>query len=109
MSLIISYSPIKSHKDGSSPEKIIIGYKREAFFYKQNAFRVTFDYNVKKSYNTKEFLNSNLQMQNISFENNCIIEVKYNQILPFLFKQILNSISTKRTAYSKYYNCRKIN
>lgn len=83
---------------------VIVRYKREAFSYPVNNFRITLDYNIEKSYDFENFLTENIDTQAIEPFDKCIIEVKYNESIPFFFKKAFQNISTKKIAYSKHYH-----
>lgn len=80
--------------------KLFVSYKRRPFVCRYNKnFRVTFDYNIEFSkvgdnYKGTEYKNLH--------ENNVILEVKFNGLLPKWFHEIINAHQLKKTESCKY-------
>lgn len=80
--------------------KCIVAYRRECFVYPPGNVRVTLDMNICGSYNTKEFLNPNLQFCKLF--NNAILEVKWDEYLPGIIRDCVQIKSRHSSAFSKY-------
>ena len=76
----------------------VVDYEREVFTYEYGNVRVTFDSEVRTSLRNIDFLNPELPMD----PNIVILEVKYDEFLPDIIKQLLQVGDTMRTSSSKY-------
>lgn len=81
--------------------KCIVAYTRESFICAQGNTRVTLDSNISGSNNVLEFLNPSLSFTKLF--NNSVLEVKWDEYLPQLVKDIVQMKNgRKSTAFSKY-------
>ena len=87
---------------------IIVDYKRLAFTYPISDVRITFDYNVKSGNYGKDIFNPFIQTYEMLNENELVLEVKYNEILPAQIAKILSTVPTYRQAVSKFAICSSI-
>ena len=87
-------------KDYYIPKKII-DYKREAYTYPVENVRITFD-NELYACDSGDLLNPNLPLYPILNEKMCILEIKYDKILPEILKKILSTVELYRYSFSKY-------
>ncbi|MBO5008621.1 MAG: polyphosphate polymerase domain-containing protein [Clostridia bacterium] len=80
--------------------KCIVAYTRESFVYEPGNVRITLDYDICRSSNTKAFL----AKDNIFIQPNkdCILEVKYDEFLPQIIRNAVQTTSRRAAAYSKY-------
>lgn len=79
----------------------VVDYEREVFIYKHGNVRITFDSAIKTSFRNNDVLNQNIPM----IETNpdvVILEVKYDEFLPTVIKQLLQIGDRRKGAYSKY-------
>lgn len=79
----------------------VVDYEREVFIYKYGNVRVTFDSSIKTSLRNNDVLNPDIVM----VETNpgvVILEVKFDEFLPTVIKQLLQVSDMKAGAYSKY-------
>ncbi len=84
--------------------KLFVSYNRKALISKMDKrFRVTFDYNIKTKLlnDFKDYSCNNLKEV---YPNGLILELKYNNILPAWFQQIIQKYQLQRIAFSKYCN-----
>ncbi len=80
--------------------KCIVGYTRECFVYPRGNVRVTFDMNICGSNNVKEFLNPDLPF--LQTYHNIILEVKWDEYLPQVIRDLVQVRSRRSAAFSKY-------
>ncbi len=81
---------------------IIIDYQRRAFTYPINDVRITLDYNISCSYQFEKFFDNDINSIPLMEKNTAILEVKYNDFLPDVIKQIINIKNLEVTSFSKY-------
>lgn len=79
----------------------VVDYEREVFIYRYGNVRVTFDSNIKTSFRNNDVLNPNLVMVDTN-PDIVILEVKYDEFLPDVIKQLLQIGERRRGTYSKY-------
>ena len=87
--------------------KIMIRYKRKPLIAKRDKdVRVTFDYDIESK------LSSWFDARKYSWKrvlpNNLILEIKYNNILPFWLHEIIQKYQLERVAFSKYCNSLRV-
>ena len=80
--------------------KCIVAYTRECFVYPPGNVRVTLDMNICGSNNVKEFLNPELKF--LQLYHNSILEVKWDEYLPGIIRDIVQVKSRRSAAFSKY-------
>lgn len=80
--------------------KCVVAYRRECFVYPPGNVRVTIDTNICGSYNTKEFLNPDLQF--LRLFHNAVLEVKWDEYLPQIIRDCVQVKSRRSGAFSKY-------
>lgn len=79
----------------------VVDYEREVFIYKHGNVRVTFDSEIKTSLRNNDVLNPNIAM--VETEPDVVIlEVKFDEFLPNVIKQLLQVSDMRAGAYSKY-------
>ena len=79
----------------------VVDYEREVFIYRHGNVRVTFDSNIKTSLRNDDLLNPNLAMVETN-PDIVILEVKYDEYLPDVIKQLLQIGNRRKGTYSKY-------
>ncbi len=80
--------------------RCIVAYRREAFVYPPGNVRVTLDTDISGSYNVKEFLNPGLKFLGLYRES--VLEVKWDEYLPEIIRDLVQVKSRKSAAFSKY-------
>ena len=96
------YTKIKTQ--GLRP-KTIVDYTREPFVFTAGNVRVTLDYNIRTGLRCTDFLNPDCVT--IPAGNAPIIlEVKWDEYLPDIIKDIVQIPSCRSGAFSKYATCR---
>lgn len=79
----------------------VVDYQREVFIYEYGNVRVTFDSCIKTSFRNNDLLNPDLAMVETT-PNVVILEVKFDEYLPDVIKQLLQVIDRRKGGYSKY-------
>lgn len=78
----------------------IVDYTREAYVFSAGNVRITIDSNIRTSNNIKEFLNTDVPT--IPAAMATILEVKYDDFLPDIMRDIIQTNSRNVTEFSKY-------
>ncbi|MDL2324202.1 polyphosphate polymerase domain-containing protein [Ruminococcaceae bacterium OttesenSCG-928-A16] len=80
--------------------KIIVDYEREAYVYAPGNVRVTIDSNIRTSNHVNQFLNpGNVTMPAAAAT---ILEVKFDEFLPDIIRDIIQLKNRSSTEFSKY-------
>ncbi len=85
--------------------KTIVEYTRAPFVFRAGNVRVTVDYNLRTGLFKTDFLNEDLVTVPAS-ETTAILEVKWDEYLPSIIRDIIQTPNTHLTAFSKYAICR---
>ncbi len=94
----------KMRNRGLKP-KTIVDYTREPFVYGPGNVRVTLDYDIRTGLNCTDFLNS--ECVTIPAGNDSIIlEVKWDEYLPDIIRDAVQTENVRAEAFSKYAQCR---
>ena len=94
----------KMRYQGMRP-KTIVDYTREPFIYRPGNVRVTFDYNIRTGLNCIDFLNPDC-ITVPAPEAGIILEVKWDDFLPSIIRDAVQTPGRRVTAFSKYAQCR---
>ena len=86
--------------------KNIVDYFREAYIYEPGNVRITFDMNVKTGLYSNDFFNSDLPTAEVVKNNTIILEVKYDEFLPEIISELIQTNNREATAISKYASSR---
>ena len=81
--------------------KVIIEYNRIAYKTTMGG-RITFDYDIKSSYQTEEFFDENVNYVKIMDPKNVVLEVKFDRFLEPYISNVLNKYINNRESVSKY-------
>ncbi len=84
--------------------KCIVAYTRESFVYPPGNVRVTIDTNICGSYDVQNFLNPDLSF--LQLYHTHILEVKWDEFLPQIIRDIVQMKSRRTSAFSKYASVR---
>ena len=87
---------------------IIVDYNRVAFTYHVSDVRITFDSQIKSSMYNYNLFDKNATTYRVIDDNQMVLEVKFNEILPESIALILQTVPTFRQAFSKFAACRNI-
>lgn len=86
--------------------KVIVTYRRAPFVYPAGNVRVTFDTGLTSSDETSRFLTGDYRQRPVLAPGSCVLEVKWDELLPLHIKSLLARDTLQWTAFSKYYQCR---
>ena len=85
--------------------KVIVDYDREPFVFSAGNVRVTLDYNIKTGLKNTDFLNTDAVTIPV-VDSPIILEVKWDEYLPSIIKDVVQVPATHTAAFSKYAACR---
>ncbi|MDC7287011.1 polyphosphate polymerase domain-containing protein [Blautia schinkii] len=85
--------------------KTIVDYTREPFTYAPGNVRVTLDYNIRTGLGCIDFLNPDC-ITIPAGESPIILEVKWDEFLPSVIRDIVQLEGRRTSAFSKYAACR---
>lgn len=87
---------------------VIVDYKRLAYTYHISEVRITFDERIKSGLYNCNLFNMNRITYDVIDNNEVVLEVKFNEVLPEHISIILQTIPMYRQAVSKFALCRSI-
>lgn len=87
---------------------VIVDYTRLAYTYHVSEVRITFDFNVKSGLYNYNLFDKDATTYDVLDNNEVILEVKFNEVLPEAIAIILTTIPMFRQAFSKFAACRSI-
>lgn len=90
--------------DGLKP-KTIVDYTRDPFIYSAGNVRVTLDHHIRSGLRCTDFLNPDCVTIPVA-PDVIILEVKWDNFLPDIVREIVQVEDTRATAFSKYATCR---
>lgn len=96
------YSRLRN--EGLQP-KVIVDYTREPFVFGPGNVRVTLDSNIRTALRCTDFLNPNCTTIPVA-GSPCILEVKWDNFLPDVIRDMVQLGNRHGTSYSKYAACR---
>lgn len=85
--------------------KVIVDYTREPFVYGPGNVRVTFDYNIRSGLKNTDFLDPDCVTIPV-MDDPIILEVKWDEFLPSVIRDIVLLEGRHTGSYSKYAACR---
>lgn len=87
---------------------IIVDYKRLAYTYPISDVRVTFDSKIRSGRYDYNLYDKDLYTYKVIDDNEVVLEVKFNEILPEQIAIVLSTVPMVRQAFSKFAVCRSI-
>ena len=96
------YSKMRSQ--GLKP-KTIVDYTREPFIYRPGNVRVTFDYDIRTGLGSTDFLNPDC-VTIPAGDAPILLEVKWDEYLPSIIRDAVQTPGRHASAFSKYAQCR---
>lgn len=87
---------------------IMVDYKRVAFTYPVSDVRVTFDSEISSGYNNFDIFDKSANSLAMINDNEMVLEVKFNEVLPNHIALVLSSVPIIRQAFSKFAVCRSM-
>lgn len=94
----------KMRSQGLKP-KTIVDYTREAFTYAPGNVRVTLDYDIRTGLQGTDFLNMDCITVPVK-DAPIILEVKWDEYLPAIIRDVIQLNGRRTSAFSKYAVCR---
>ncbi len=85
--------------------KTIVDYTREPFIYRPGNVRVTFDYDIRTGLGSTDFLNPEAVTVPAG-DAPILLEVKWDDYLPSLIRDVVQTPGVRVGAFSKYAQCR---
>ena len=95
---------VKMKNEGLQP-KTIVDYEREPFTFSAGNVRVTLDYNIRTGLGCTDFLNTECITIPVA-ESPIILEVKWDNFLPTVIRDVIQLENRQTKAFSKYAVCR---
>ena len=87
---------------------VIVSYEREPYTSPLGNTRITLDRKIVSSNEFSYFGKRKTYGRALLSEDMLVLEVKYDDFLPDVYRQIISSAVLERTAFSKYYLCQEI-
>lgn len=87
---------------------VIVEYDRTAFVYEPGNVRITLDRNLRYSTNIEDFISGKKEVYRKLPEENRVIEIKYDELLPGVIARIIENGNMTQTSFSKYTLCRRM-
>ena len=87
---------------------VIVDYKRLAYTYPISEVRITFDEKIKSGLYNCNLFNMDRMTYDVIDNDEVVLEVKFNEVLPEHISIILQTIPMYRQAVSKFALCRSI-
>lgn len=85
---------------------VIVDYIREAYVMKAGNVRITFDKELSGNLHHLDIFNPHVVMKKVLPEDIMILEVKYDDYLPSMVRNLIQLSSSHKSAISKYVLCR---
>ena len=85
---------------------VIVDYLREAYIYNAGNVRITFDKYISAGVGAFEIFSRTLPSYPVVPPSQLVLEIKYDDFLPALIRQLVRSIQGEQSAISKYVLCR---
>ena len=83
----------------------VVDYDREPFTFTAGNVRITLDYNIRTGLKCTDFLNPDCVT--VPTGDTIILEVKWDEFLPDIIRDIIQLPYCRTEAFSKYAVCRK--
>ncbi len=84
---------------------VVVDYQRLAYTYPLFDTRVTFDENIKSGRFNNDLFSDNYMTYDVLNDNETVLEVKFNEILPSHIASVIMNIPTVKQAISKFALC----
>lgn len=85
---------------------VVVDYVREAYVMNAGNVRITFDKNLSGNLHNLDIFNPNVVMKRVLPQNVMIMELKYDDYLPAIVRNLIQISSFHKSAISKYVLCR---
>lgn len=109
---INDFGPLKNFLIDMKTKKlvpsVIVDYKRLAYTYPVSDVRITFDSKIKSGLYNYNLFDKEHNDYSVISDDEVILEVKFNEVLPEAIAIILSTVSMNREAFSKFAYCQGI-
>lgn len=85
---------------------VIVDYYREAYVFED--VRLTFDRDIRSGVYNRDLFDESVVTVPVIPSDRLVLEVKYDEALPYSVRQLLKSVPLARCAISKYALCREL-
>ena len=92
-------------KHGLRPS-VIVDYEREAYIYPAGNVRLTFDKSLHAGLSSPDIFDPELLTVPVFPDGSVILEVKYDEFIPYFIRHALSGLNDSRLALSKFCLCR---
>lgn len=86
--------------------KTLVDYIREPYIFGPGNVRITIDSDIKTGLNCTKLFNQEILTMRTHAKGTMILEIKFDEFLPDLIKDIIQINNRQSTAFSKYAVCR---
>ena len=87
---------------------MLVSYRREPFIYAPGNVRITFDFDVRTTMYHQKFLEADpFDLSALDSPGAMIMEVKYDDFLPQVISDLIQSEGVRQQSFSKYGACRR--
>lgn len=87
--------------------KVIVTYERIPYTYSAGNVRITIDGHITSGYELDKFLTGDYEVRPVLNPGESVLEVKWDELLPLHIRKSMHIDEYNRTAFSKYYMCRR--
>lgn len=87
--------------------RVLVSYEREPYIYGLGNVRMTFDMNVRTTMFSRELLGNRSDISACDDPGEMIMEVKYDDFLPGIISDIIQTDGIRQQAFYKYGVCRR--
>ena len=88
--------------------KVVVSYRRIPYVYPAGNVRLTFDSDIESSLQTEGFGSGNIISRPVLPAGMSVMELKWDELLPGHFTDVLHTDGLIRYKFSKYSMCRKV-
>lgn len=86
---------------------VVVEYQREAYVLPQGNVRITFDKDISASVGSLDLFAQDFITRKVLSDHIMVMEVKYDDFIPYYVQELLRTAMTDRCAISKYVMCRQ--
>ena len=86
---------------------VIVQYRRYPFVCREGNVRVTLDCNITSAPPVRDFFRKDMPERPVQEKGQHLLEVKFDEYLPDYIYHTVQQTDMRRTAFSKYYLCRR--
>ena len=85
--------------------EVIVDYDRIPYTYDGGTVRITFDMHIRSAFEDYDIFNREVPVYEAMAGDSLIMEVKYTEFMPDIFRSIIDSSELARTSASKFVIC----